>query len=851
MKRSRSRQRNESAATNRPRGARLWLFRTVAFVGVPLLFLALLEGGLELAGFGRPTAFFVESSQPGFVETNQFFGRRFFSASIARTPEVERLRRAKDQGTYRIFVLGGSAAMGFPEPAFGVGRVLETLLRQEYEGLRIEVGNAAMTAVNSHVVLPIARECARYEPDALVVYLGNNEVVGPYGPSSVFGDSRIPLPMVRAAVRLRATRTGQLIHRAAGLGEAASAPREWKGMSMFLENQVPWGDPRLETVYENFRANLREIRSAGLDAGARVVLSTVAVNLADSAPFASQSPELDAAAQRKWDGAYEAGVKLQAQERYAEAIESFQRAADLDGEHADLSFRLGQCLRALGRNAEARRHFEQARDLDTLRFRTDSRLNEIVREMARLEEGLALVDAEKLFEQAGDEGLTGGKRFYEHVHLNFSGNYLLARSIVDSLRDDLEQRGARRTGWAASEDAVAEKMVLTGWDRYRMLRDIAGLMEQPPFPNQLNHADVKEATTTELRELLGKRTPSEWKEEVAAVYESAMARTPEDLHLRRRYAELLDAAGRHAEAADEWRTLLDAAPGNLYWLTSLGASLREAGELDGASQAFRDVLETDSGNAAAHFGLGSVLQKRGKFAEAVTAYEEALRLRPGYAEAVNNLGLIAMDREQNAEALAHFQRAIEMRPELAEARENLGVTLLKMSQVEAARREFRRAAEINPDSGSARYHLGASLAAEGRVDEALPLLTEAARLDPDSAESHYSLGGVLASSGRMEQALHHLDQATRLNPKLAEAHYNKGLILVRQGRLEDAVSSYRAAIAARVEYPEAWNNMGTAYARQGKMQDAERCFEEALRVRPDFEDARRNLRNLQSTQSKE
>ena len=176
-------------------------------MALPALILALLETSLRISGGGRPAAFFVQASERGFIRTNQFFGRRFFPASIARTPEVERFPSVKAPGTYRVFVLGGSAAMGFPEPAFGVARVLETLLEEEYEGLDAEVINAAMTAVNSHVVLPVVRECARYEPDALVIYLGNNEFVGPYGPSSVFGAPGAPLPVVRVAIRVGATRT--------------------------------------------------------------------------------------------------------------------------------------------------------------------------------------------------------------------------------------------------------------------------------------------------------------------------------------------------------------------------------------------------------------------------------------------------------------------------------------------------------------------------------------------------------------------------------------------------------------------------------------------------------------------
>ena len=55
-------------------------------------------------------------------------------------------------------------------------------------------------------------------------------------------------------------------------GKPANA--SWGGMQMFLQNQIPPEDPRRETVYQNFEANLRDIVRAGLDSGAKVILST-------------------------------------------------------------------------------------------------------------------------------------------------------------------------------------------------------------------------------------------------------------------------------------------------------------------------------------------------------------------------------------------------------------------------------------------------------------------------------------------------------------------------------------------------------------------------------------------------
>jgi len=41
-----------------PSGGRQWLFRLIAFVLLPLLTLAVLEGALRLAGYGYATGFF-------------------------------------------------------------------------------------------------------------------------------------------------------------------------------------------------------------------------------------------------------------------------------------------------------------------------------------------------------------------------------------------------------------------------------------------------------------------------------------------------------------------------------------------------------------------------------------------------------------------------------------------------------------------------------------------------------------------------------------------------------------------------------------------------------------------------
>src|SRR5207244_13338225 len=134
-------------------------------------------GALRLSGFGYPTGFFLRNPagpRGTFIE-NQRFGWRFFPRQIARAPDPLLVSQRKPENSVRIFVLGESAALGDPEPAYGFGRILEVLLEGRYPGRHFEVLNVSMTAINSHVILPIARDCAPLGADFWIIYMVNNE----------------------------------------------------------------------------------------------------------------------------------------------------------------------------------------------------------------------------------------------------------------------------------------------------------------------------------------------------------------------------------------------------------------------------------------------------------------------------------------------------------------------------------------------------------------------------------------------------------------------------------------------------------------------------------------------------
>ncbi|MCX6927785.1 MAG: tetratricopeptide repeat protein, partial [Verrucomicrobia bacterium] len=641
----RPREKPAPALTRVSRG-RLWWFRLAAMVVVPLLLLSVAELSLRLVGYGYPTGFFLDRTQNGqrvLIENRQF-GWRFFPPHLARTPQPLVLPAKKPAGTCRIFFFGESAAMGDPDPDFGPSRVLEAILRAQSPGKSIEVVNVAMTAINSHAVLEIARDCASREGDIWVVYMGNNEVIGPFGAGTIFGTPVPPRWVIRLTLELGRSRVGQLVQALIrGAGQKGTMPRTWGGLRMFQEHQVRSDDPRLPRLRDHYRRNLEEIISLGTAAGAKVVVCTVASNLKECAPFGSQHRTgLSAAQLQSWEEDCRQGVGYETARKFEEAAKCYERAAATDGSFAALQFQLGRCLLALGTPVEARQAFERARDQDTLRFRCDTRNNEIVQAVAanREKEGVYLVDVEEQMGQRSPAGLPGLNFFWEHVHFNFSGTFALAEMVgrrVAEVLPESYQRG-RASGSTLTEMECAQRLSYCRWNEQKILAEIFRRHQSPPCTLQLDHEERAVWWRTKLTEGQRSSEPAALSAAVAGVRTAVMT-NDSDWVLHKNLGQMLEAAGDRAGAFTEWERVSRMVPQYANAWYHLGNLLDEQGKNLQAEAQFRKALAIDPNMPEALSGLGLALAAQGRFDDAFRTYARDIAVNPDSIHAYINWGI--------------------------------------------------------------------------------------------------------------------------------------------------------------------------------------------------------------------
>ena len=590
-----------------PSRGKLWLMRAMAAILMPALLLGSLELGLRAVGFGYSTRFWEPGTVDGqeYLFTNHKFTHRFFPPGLTRSPVPHRIRVEKPTDTYRIIVFGESAANGDPEAAYSLGRHMEILLQERFPGTNFEVICTAITAINSHAILPIARECAQLDSDLWIVYMGNNEMVGTFGAGTVFSSKAPSLASVRAILALKSTRLGQLLDSLyQGLKRDTSVPSSWRGIDMFTENPLRPDDPGRLQVYENFRGNLEDILQAGEKADVPVLLSTVGSNLKDCGPFVSlHSDKLSMAQLAEWQSFYEQGKALEAAGSFPEALEQYAQAAAIDPDYAELQFRIGRCHR--DNRDEAMQALQRARDTDGLVVRADSQINTIIRETAdqHKEEQVVLVDAAELLANASPGGIPGQELFYEHVHYTLQGNYRMARILADKVIDVLPSRikATDQKSWA--DPIVCHlQLAVTFWDKNRLWTDMGERIAVPPFTERVtNTANL--AYFEKNAEVVNSRINSRIDRKI---YELALEKNPDDYHLRARHGHYLENNGSLEEAIKELEWVCDAFP-----------------EFEGG-----------------HQELGIALVLAGRYGEAENRFERVLEIRPDYANAKTALEVI-------------------------------------------------------------------------------------------------------------------------------------------------------------------------------------------------------------------
>ena len=761
----------EPGRTPRPR-ARLWLYRLIAAVGIPAVLFIGLEGSLRLAGYGQSVAFLVPDEKPGYFRTNPEFVTSFLPSSFDLRPLNFRVSAVKPANTVRIVILGESAAQGIPVPSFGFAAQLRALLRAKYPDKEFEIINTGIVAINSHVVYRVARELAGFSPDLFVIYMGNNEVVGPYGPGCAYLSQMPPLWFIRLSVFVRSTRTGQLF--TSVLGRLAGGPaqtREWGGMAMFANNAVSGDDPRLEGVYRNYEANLRDIVTIAQAAGAKTLLCTVASNLKDCSPLLSvHRTGLTGLELTQWGHAFKRGSIEWLLGDSDRARNDLLEAERIDPQYADCAFMLGSLDLGAGRLEEARHHLVDAEHWDALRFRPDPRINEVVREVAR--EGgpsVSLIDLAAVMGSDPDsKGVPSGEeQFFEHVHLNWEGNFEVARMLAQATEQAL-YGPATRIGPMMSSAECAAALGHTEHERMNVLQKVEGIVQNPPFTNRITYCEDMATLARDLAKARNDHGDPEKTRTAKRVVEESAARDPMNANLARIESDIDEDLGDLEGALAQSRRAQDLQPLSYALMADEAIKLSRLGR----------------------YGLAEDLLNR---AASKCPPRDLALMAPAFAD-------IYVRTSRFAEGRRYLDSEIAQRPTDKSLR-LIRARLLRLGgDTEGAERECRSILGEDPGNQEALEQLVDLLGQTGKASEVEEACLESLGRQPENQANNLRAAIIYDLRHDDEQSSRCLIAAERSGPVTSGLEANLSRRLLNLGRPDDALE--HLALARRLSLIE-------------------------------------------------
>jgi tetratricopeptide (TPR) repeat protein len=578
-----------------------------------------------------------------WYETNRSALRPYFAPGTPAVPEFKTslFRRRKAVGALRIFCLGESSMFGTPyDMNANIPGIVRKQLRRLIPGREVEVVNWGASAINSNVVRDLAPAMVRFQPDAVFVYLGHNELYGPDGVGASWLEKQLPAitGWKYGLRRLRLFRAAQALlpSTVPTREEAANLMKEVSGGHLVTSDSR---DAR--RVYENFETNLRAIVEVFSRAGIPVVLSDVTSNLMFP-PFVSDvAGRADSTLRSLYSAGDDAGVLARYAERSSEG-----RVAAVDHYWA------GRALKRRGDMNGARRALVRARDADLLKFRAPSEINEVIHRVAA-DTGVPCLAADSVFSSASEGGIPGDSLFWEHLHPTLRGYYLLANGFVDAGKGPL----ALPLGPAAMvplypdslsiawmELAYADFSIrhLTGrWPFHDYRRTPAVIGGADPVPLEIVSAVYDRRTI--WNDGCYQTATYFWSQgnlrRARTTFEAMLEEYPFSFYTNYLLGSLLSTSGERTRAVPYYRRSIVSNPEYPHARLELGLLLVNLSDFDGAiaqleGLAVRSAPENDRKvTATACYGLGAAYANKGDLRKALEKLEMALAIMPGYADA--------------------------------------------------------------------------------------------------------------------------------------------------------------------------------------------------------------------------
>jgi len=423
-----------------------WFY--IVLILIPIFIILLLEIGLRIFNYGRTYDQWIPIGNGKLSLNPEIAYRYFYSSERVPSAGYNYFDEIKKENSFRVFVMGGSSAAGFPyTPNGSFARYIQKRLKLLYPGKNIEVVDIAMSAINSYALRDMLPGVLDKQPDLIIIYAGHNEYYGALGVGSVetLGDTRF---IVNTVIWLNRFKTFELLRNVIKeISGLFSKPAKLEGTLMARMSQrqlIPFNSEKYYAGISQYEGNLRDMLKMAYDKNVPIVLGTLVSNLKDQKPFESVKD-------KKYPRAED--IFTSAQEKLAKGI----------SKTADSLFRF-------------------AKDLDALRWRAPEKFNSVIESLGK-EFKYPFVKLDSVFDVETPNGVVGDNLITDHLHPNLRGYQIIGRELFNKCLEAKLFPNERNTNYSlAVQDSITlSRYEFTKFDSTIALYQIIILKSDWPY----------------------------------------------------------------------------------------------------------------------------------------------------------------------------------------------------------------------------------------------------------------------------------------------------------------------------------------------------------------------------------
>jgi len=389
-------------------------------------------------------------------------GRYFFNTKDLPQSNNDAFDIVKRKNAFRVFVMGGSSAQGFPfSPNGTFSRYIRDRLQLIYPDNYIEVINLGITATNSYTIRDLIPGVLKQNPDLIIIYAGHNEYYGALGVGSNenIGNSRM---IVNSLIWLNKFKSvqliGDIISSLTSLFEQNKSHERQRGgtlMARIVKDQlIPFNSDVFNSGLKQFENNFEDILRMTTDTGVPVLIGTLVSNLKDQKPFISVGND--------------------------------------NSTNADSVYFNAQTQLSFGNFNIADSLFRKAKDLDALRFRAPEKINGFILKFPE-KYNCSIVNVDSIFSSESADHVVGNNLIVDHLHPSLSGYMLMGKIYFETMQKYgyLPDDQSMNISDSEQDELVVEKFAFSRLDSSISKIRLTGLLNDWPFVEKPDFSFIK------------------------------------------------------------------------------------------------------------------------------------------------------------------------------------------------------------------------------------------------------------------------------------------------------------------------------------------------------------------------